>query len=105
VKALRYSKRRAGVGDYVKLDSGQEGYVADFSWRSTRLRMLANNLVLVPNARLAQASSSTSICRRAIWRYSSKSAWITRATSRTFERVVADVGGEVSPGTTARAGP
>ncbi|MBI4478383.1 MAG: mechanosensitive ion channel family protein [Acidobacteria bacterium] len=43
------------VGDYVRLDSGQEGYVVDFSWRSTRLRMLANNLVLVPNAKLAQA--------------------------------------------------
>lgn len=43
------------LGDYVKLDSGQEGYVVDFSWRSTRLRMLANNLILVPNARLAQA--------------------------------------------------
>ncbi len=43
------------VGDYVKLDGGQEGYVTDFSWRSTRLRMLANNLVIVPNAKLAQA--------------------------------------------------
>jgi small-conductance mechanosensitive channel len=43
------------VGDYVKLDSGQEGYVVDFSWRSTRLRMLANNLIVVPNAKLAQA--------------------------------------------------
>jgi len=43
------------VGDYVKLDSGQEGYVVDFSWRSTRLRVLANNLILVPNAKLAQA--------------------------------------------------
>jgi small-conductance mechanosensitive channel len=43
------------VGDYVKLDGGQEGYVVDFSWRSTRLRMLANNLVIVPNAKLAQA--------------------------------------------------
>jgi small-conductance mechanosensitive channel len=43
------------VGDYVKLDSGQEGYIVDFSWRSTRLRMLANNLVIVPNAKLAQA--------------------------------------------------
>ena len=43
------------VGDYVRLDSGQEGYVADFGWRSTRLRMLANNLVVVPNAKLAQA--------------------------------------------------
>ena len=43
------------VGDYVRLDSGQEGYVADFSWRSTRLRMLSNNLIVVPNAKLAQA--------------------------------------------------
>jgi small-conductance mechanosensitive channel len=43
------------VGDYVVLDSGQEGYVMDFSWRSTRLRMLANNLVVVPNSKLAQA--------------------------------------------------
>jgi small-conductance mechanosensitive channel len=43
------------VGDYLKLESGQEGYVVDFSWRSTRLRMLANNLVVVPNAKLAQA--------------------------------------------------
>jgi small-conductance mechanosensitive channel len=43
------------VGDYVRLDGGQEGYVIDFSWRSTRLRMLANNVVIVPNAKLAQA--------------------------------------------------
>jgi small-conductance mechanosensitive channel len=43
------------VGDYIRLDSGQEGYIVDFSWRSTRLRMLANNLVVVPNAKLAQA--------------------------------------------------
>ncbi|MEO5820595.1 MAG: mechanosensitive ion channel domain-containing protein [Vicinamibacteraceae bacterium] len=43
------------VGDYVRLDSGHEGFVADFGWRSTRLGMLANNLVIVPNSRLAQA--------------------------------------------------
>lgn len=43
------------LGDYIRLESGQEGYVVDFSWRSTRLRMLANNLVVVPNSKLAQA--------------------------------------------------
>jgi len=43
------------VGDYVKLDSGEEGYVTDISWRATLIRMLANNLILVPNAKLAQA--------------------------------------------------
>jgi small-conductance mechanosensitive channel len=43
------------VGDYVSLDSGEEGYVADIGWRSTRIRMLRHNLVLVPNSKLSQA--------------------------------------------------
>ena len=47
--------RQVRVGDYVKLDNGVEGYVTDFSWWSTRIRMLSNNLVLVPNAKLAQS--------------------------------------------------
>ena len=43
------------IGDYIRLDSGVEGHVIDFHWRSTRLRQLAGNLVVVPNAKLAQA--------------------------------------------------
>jgi small-conductance mechanosensitive channel len=43
------------LGDFIRLDSGHEGVVVDFSWRSTRIRMLANNLVVIPNAKLAQA--------------------------------------------------
>jgi small-conductance mechanosensitive channel len=43
------------IGDYIKLDMGQEGYVTDISWRSTTLRALPNNLIVVPNAKLAQA--------------------------------------------------
>jgi len=43
------------VGDYVKLDSGEEGYVTDITWRSTTIRALPNNLIIVPNAKLAQA--------------------------------------------------
>lgn len=42
-------------GDYVKLDSGFEGYVVQTGWRATSLRTLANNLVFVPNASLAKA--------------------------------------------------
>ena len=44
------------IGDYVKLDSGAEGHVADFNWRATSIRMLANNIVIVPNTKLAQAT-------------------------------------------------
>ena len=43
------------VGNYVRLDSGEEGYLVDIAWRSARIRMLPNNIVLVPNAKLAQA--------------------------------------------------
>lgn len=44
-----------GPGDYIKLDSGQEGYVVRIGWRATALRTLANNFVYVPNASLAKA--------------------------------------------------
>jgi len=44
------------IGDYVKLDSGEEGYVTDLNWRTTKIRMLANNMVLVPNSKLTQAN-------------------------------------------------
>ena len=43
------------VGDYIKLGTGEEGYVTDISWRSTAVRALANNMIVVPNAKLAQA--------------------------------------------------
>lgn len=47
--------RHLRIGDYVKLDSGQEGYVEDIGWRATKLRTLPNNLVLVPNNKLSQS--------------------------------------------------
>ncbi len=43
------------VGDYIKIDSGQEGYVVDIGWRNTRIRELSNNMIMVPNSKLAQA--------------------------------------------------
>ncbi len=47
--------RQIKVGDYIKLDSGEEGYVTDINWRSTKIRMLPNNVVLVPNEKLTKA--------------------------------------------------
>jgi small-conductance mechanosensitive channel len=43
------------LGDYIKLNTGEEGYIADISWRSTSIRPLNNNLIIVPNSKLAQA--------------------------------------------------
>lgn len=43
------------VGDFVRLETGQEGYVEDISWRTTRIRMIPNNMVIIPNSKLAQS--------------------------------------------------
>jgi small-conductance mechanosensitive channel len=43
------------VGDFIELEDGRAGHVVDFDWRSTRLQLLPNNVVIVPNNRLAQA--------------------------------------------------
>ncbi|MEK6671875.1 MAG: mechanosensitive ion channel domain-containing protein [Nitrospirota bacterium] len=43
------------VGDFVRLETGQEGYVEDITWRTTRVRMPQNNMVIIPNSRLAQS--------------------------------------------------
>ena len=47
--------RQIRLGDYIRLNTGEEGYVADIGWRSTTVRSLGNNMILVPNAKLAQA--------------------------------------------------
>ncbi len=43
------------VGDYVKIGDTVEGFVLDVGWRSTRVRLLHNNIVVVPNRTVAQS--------------------------------------------------
>ena len=43
------------IGNYIRLSSGEEGYLVDIDWRASRLRQLSNNTVLVPNAKLSQS--------------------------------------------------
>jgi len=47
--------KRVKPKDYIKLDSGEEGYVVDITWRDTVLRQLPNNYVIIPNSRLSSA--------------------------------------------------
>jgi small-conductance mechanosensitive channel len=41
------------IGDYVKLNTGEEGYIADITWSNTTIKNLLNNIVIVPNSSLA----------------------------------------------------
>lgn len=47
--------RKIRVGDFVKLESGQDGWVQDIAWGQTVIRQGLGNIVIVPNAKLAQA--------------------------------------------------
>lgn len=47
--------RQVRTGDYVKLETGQEGYVIDITWRNTIIKELPNNVIIVPNTKLASA--------------------------------------------------
>lgn len=42
-------------GQYIKLSSGEEGYVMDITWRSTMIRDLTDYMIIVPNEKLAEA--------------------------------------------------
>ena len=43
------------VGDYVELDRGLAGYIDQIGWRTTRIRMLENNMIIIPNSKLADS--------------------------------------------------
>lgn len=41
------------VGDYIKLDTGEEGHVVDITWRNSTIKTIYNNLIVIPNSKLA----------------------------------------------------
>lgn len=43
------------LGDYVKLGTGEEGCVTDITWRFTTIQAVANNVIIVPNQKIASA--------------------------------------------------
>ncbi len=48
------ANRQIKVGDYIKLETGEEGYVADIRWNSTHINALDGSIVIIPNSRLLQ---------------------------------------------------
>ncbi|MFC1949514.1 mechanosensitive ion channel family protein [Chloroflexota bacterium] len=48
--------RVAREGDFIELDDGTiRGYITDIGWRSTRIRTTFNNMVIIPNSRMADS--------------------------------------------------
>lgn len=42
-------------GDFVKLESGEEGYVQDITWKNTTIKALPNNVIIVPNSKISSS--------------------------------------------------
>ncbi|MDD4202791.1 MAG: mechanosensitive ion channel family protein [Candidatus Omnitrophica bacterium] len=40
------------VGQFIGLESGEEGYVEKIGWRSTWIRILPNNIIVMPNKKI-----------------------------------------------------
>ncbi|MBW4666915.1 MAG: mechanosensitive ion channel family protein [Cyanomargarita calcarea GSE-NOS-MK-12-04C] len=47
--------KQVRAGDYIKLETGEEGYVTDITWRDTNIKELSNNIIVVPNSKLGSA--------------------------------------------------
>ncbi|MEV5751614.1 mechanosensitive ion channel family protein [Actinoallomurus sp. NPDC052308] len=98
------ASRKVQPGDFVRLDSGQEGYIVDINWRNTTIRQLPDNLVVVPNSRFADAivtnyhrpAQDMSISVKVVIGYHSDLEHVEKVTLDVAEEVMATVDGGVS---------
>ncbi|MFZ2070783.1 MAG: mechanosensitive ion channel family protein [Halobacteriota archaeon] len=49
------AERSMRIGDYIELENGLAGYVEEIGCRSTKIRTLPNNIVVIPNSKLAES--------------------------------------------------
>lgn len=49
------ASRKILVGQFIALENGQDGYVTDITWRNTTIHTLTNQLVIIPNSKLASS--------------------------------------------------
>ncbi|MDG9719000.1 mechanosensitive ion channel family protein [Streptomyces sp. DH24] len=90
-------------GDYIRLSSGEEGYVEDINWRQTTVRNLSNNLVVVPNGELAKTNMTNfmrpeqqlTIMVQAGVGYDSDLEHVERVTVEVVSEVMQEVSGAV----------
>jgi len=45
-------------GDFIKLSTGEDGFIEDITWRSTTIRAALDHIIIVPNSKLADMTVS-----------------------------------------------
>ncbi len=90
-------------GDYIQLSSSEDGYVEDINWRQTTVRDLSNNLVVIPNGKLAQSNMTNfmrpeqqlTIMVQAGVSYDSDLEHVERVTTEVVAEVTTEIAGAV----------
>ena len=91
------------VGDFVELEGGLSGEVDQIGWRTTRIRMFVNNMVIIPNGRLAESLATNysfptdemSVYVSVGVAYSSDLDHVERVTVEVAKKVLAETPGSV----------
>jgi small-conductance mechanosensitive channel len=89
------------IGQYIRLSSGEEGYVSKIGWRSTTIRALPNNLIVIPNSKMMDAiitnydlpAKDLSILIQVGVHYDSDLEHVERVTCQVAKEVVQEVAG------------
>ncbi|GFH38057.1 mechanosensitive ion channel family protein [Streptomyces pacificus] len=95
------ASRTVQPGHYIKLSSGEEGYVVDINWRNTVVRTLSDNLVIIPNTKLSGTNMTNfhrpeqhmSLNVQVGVGYDSDLDHVERVTTEVVKNVMADVEG------------
>ena len=98
------ASRKVQPGDFIQLDNGMQGYVVDTNWRSTIIRQLPNNVLVVPNATVASSivtnyhlpEHEISVSVACSVSYESDLEQVERVTIEVGEEVMQEVNGAVT---------
>ncbi|MGW7364000.1 mechanosensitive ion channel family protein [Streptomyces sp. NPDC054841] len=97
------ASRTVQPGHYIRLSSGEEGYVVDINWRNTVVRTLSENLVIIPNTKLSGTNMTNyhrpeqqmTLNVQVGVGYDSDLDHVERVTAEVVESVMADIAGAV----------
>lgn len=103
------ASKKVKTGDFVKLETGQEGILEDITWRNTSIKTPQNNTVIIPNSKLASSIiTNYNIPSREVVAsvvigvsYDSDLEKVERITKATMEELMA----EITPGRFPRPEP
>ncbi|MFB4314431.1 mechanosensitive ion channel family protein [Actinomadura sp. 21ATH] len=95
-------------GDYIRLSSGQEGYVVDINWRNTSIRTLSDNIEVIPNQRFSDTiltnyhrpAQDMSLLIQAKVSYGADLEYVEKVVVEIGDAVMAEIEGAVKEGQT-----